>query len=170
MERVQHQEKGTTLMNHYFEYGKNLFPKIFVNDFWEKLFIWIGASLVYNATNLFIYFEPLYPFAGLIYMALLSDLFLATMVIKKKNEEISELKAGDSFFKFTAYTVGLVMAFQLRQIMMPSINVVYGVMVFICYAEFKSIDKKIKILTGTTIFGFITQRFEVIIQKLKIKK
>jgi hypothetical protein len=159
-----------SLMEHYSEYGKNLFLKTFVNDFWEKLFLSIGGTLVYYATNLFIYFEPLYGFAGLIYMCLIADLMLAVLVLKKKQEKISEVRTGDSFFKFTAYTIGLIMAHQLREVMFPSINVVYGVMVFICYAEYKSIDKKIRVLTGTTIFGFITKRFEFIISKLKIKK
>jgi hypothetical protein len=159
-----------SLMEHYSEYGKNLFLKTFVNDFWEKLFLSIGGTLVYYATNLFIYFEPLYGFAGLIYTALLADLALAMLVLKKNKDKVNEVRTGDSFFKFTAYIIGIIMAYQLKNIMMPNINVVYYAMVFICYAEYKSIDKKIKVLAGTTIFGFVIKRFEFIIQKLKIKK
>ncbi len=154
-------------MEHYTLYAKNLFLKVFVNDFWEKMLISVTGFLAYLVSEISFFISPLIGFFFLVLGVLMADLFFAFMILNKQKKTIDKVKLMDSVFKLCAYCVALMICRLTQVVMMPNVPIPYFTMVFILYPEYKSLNKNVKSISGYSIFDFIINRFETIIKTIK---
>lgn len=140
---------------HYAEYGVHLFKRTFIDGFFVKFLVSILLSVKLSLM-------PVFAFIALVFGMLVADLILGIIVALRHHKPIEVLKLGDSFIKFVAYIIGIIICHYFSKIMMPDVNVAYYAMFFVSATELYSIDKKIFSLTGTSMFGWVIARIKII--------
>lgn len=114
-------------------------------------------------TYLIAFFSPIKFVIVAVGFIVMFDFILGILNSYKNKKPIKSNKMFRTIPKFIAYTIGVICAqiiALLFEIELPVVNMIAG---FIAYIELKSIDEKIKGITGHSIFG-------AIIEKLNPKK